>query len=92
MYFVTRVGGGRAFVINPTMEGVLKQAPTEKAYGKTDHGKNQAGTEDEYFPEKKKPNGRRVADKSKPIVEIANTHGNSVLSSTFKKALSGVLE
>ena len=69
MFLVTDMGRCLAFVIDPTMKGIFKQAPAQEARAKSQVQKQDAATQDDRFPEQEEQDGQRIADKAEPVVD-----------------------
>ena len=72
MFLVTDMGRRPAFVIDPSMKDVFKQAPAQEAPAKAQAQTQDAAAQDHRFPEKEEQDGRWIADKAEPVVAAAS--------------------
>src|SRR5713226_8692744 len=72
MFLVTDVGRRPAFVIDPSMKSVFKQAPAQQARAKGDAQREDAGAKDDRFPEQEEHDRDGIADKAEPVVAAAS--------------------
>ena len=68
MFLVTDVSRRPPFVVDPSMKGIFSQAKAQKAGAEAQAQNQDVAAQDDGFPEEKKNDGQRIADKTKPVV------------------------
>ena len=92
MQLVAMMRRRATLVIDPAMEGVFKQAPTQKTRAITQNQTNRTGAKDERFPKYEERHRQRIGGKAHPVVKAAGRKIDYMTLAGMRKKLSFDLE